>query len=82
MIDDRRGTDAVLELDDAGLDLGLLVLRVVVLRVLGDVAEVARLLDAIGDLTAAFRLEVLELCLELLQAFTGKDDVARHCGPF
>ena len=46
--------------------MGLLVLRRVVLGVLGDVAELARVADAIGDLSALVDPEKLDLRLELL----------------
>ena len=51
-VDDLRGAQAILELRDALLEHRLLVLGVVVLGVLGDVTELARFLDALGDLAA------------------------------
>ena len=63
---------------DAALEHRLLVLGVVVLGVLGDVAELPRLLDAFGDLAALLGGQQLEFVLELLQAFRGEDDVLRH----
>ncbi len=50
------------------LEHRLLVLRVVVLGVLGDVAELARLLDALGDLAALLGGQEVELRLELLES--------------
>jgi hypothetical protein len=49
-LDNGRHAQLLLQLRDTALDHRLLVLRVVVLRVLGDVSELARLLDALGDL--------------------------------
>src|SRR4051812_21069521 len=50
-VDDGGGAQLLLEGGDARLEHHLLVLRVVVLGVLGDVAELASLLDALGNLT-------------------------------
>src|SRR3712207_6318506 len=77
-VDDRRRAQALLDLGDPLLELSLLVLGVVVLGVLGDVPELASLLDALGDLAALGRLEVLELLLELLEPVGGEDDVFLH----
>ncbi len=60
-LDHRRHPQLLLQLRDAALDHRLLVLRVVVLGVLGDVSELARLLDAFGDLAALGRGQLLEL---------------------
>ena len=61
------------------LEQGLLVLGVVVLGVLADVAELARLTDALGHLFALDGREVGDLVLQLLEAFFGEDDfLARH----
>ena len=56
LLDDAGLAQALLELRDLRLEHRLLVLRVVVLGVLGDVAELARLRDARGHLAAARRL--------------------------
>ena len=77
-VDDLRGAQALLELGDPLLEHRLLVLGVVVLGVLRDVAELARLLDPLGHLAALLGLQLLELRLELLEAFGGEDDVLRH----
>jgi hypothetical protein len=77
-VDDLGRAQALLELGDLLLEHHLLVLRVVVLGVLRDVAELARLLDALGDLATAVRLQVVELALELLEAFGSEDDVLGH----
>ena len=57
LVDHLGAAELVLKLGDALLEHRLLVLGVVVLGVLGDVAELARLLDAIGDLAALVGLE-------------------------
>src|SRR5207342_176509 len=67
-IDDPGGAKLLLEPRDAMLEQRLLVLGVVVLGVLGDVAELARLADAVGDLATLGRLEFLDLLLQLLVA--------------
>ena len=59
---------------NAVLEHGLLVLGVVVLGVLGDVAELARLLDALGDLAPLHGREVLDLFLQLVVSFGGEND--------
>ena len=58
-----RAAQPLLELGDPLLEQRLLVLGVVVLGVLGDVAELARFLDALGDLAALGGREVLDLRL-------------------
>ena len=55
LVDDLGVREALLELGDAVLEHHLLVLRVVVLGVLGDLAELARSRDALGDLAALLR---------------------------
>ena len=78
-VDDRaRRASFSSSVGDARLEHRLLVLGVVVLGVLGDVAELACLLDALGDLAAAVGAQDLELVLELLEAFRGEDDVLGH----
>ena len=52
LVDDRGSAQALFELGDALLEQRLLVLGVVVLGILGDVAELARLLDPLGDLAS------------------------------
>src|SRR4051794_16920483 len=73
--DHARVAEPLLEGRDAVLEQRLLVFRVVVLGVFGDVAELARGLDAVGDLAALVVREVLDLLLQLLVAFRSKDDV-------
>ena len=63
---------------DPRLEHRLLVLGVVVLGVLGDVAELACLLDPLSDLAALLGGEEIELRLELLESLWGEDDVLRH----
>ena len=69
LVDDARPPQPFLELGDPLLEQGLLVLGVVVLGVLGDVAELARLLDPLGDLAALDRREMLDLRPQLLEPF-------------
>jgi hypothetical protein len=57
------------------LEHRLLVLRIVVLRVLGDIAELTGDADALGDMPAALDTERLELVLERLVALGGENDV-------
>ena len=61
----------LLELSDPLLEQRLLVLGVVVLGVLHDVAELARLLDPLGNLAPLRGGQVLELLAELLQTLLG-----------
>ena len=53
LVDDRGVLDERLERLDATLDEGLLVLGVLVLGVLGEVAVLLGVVDAVGDLRAA-----------------------------
>ena len=77
-VDHAGRPQLLLEPGDAVLEQRLLVLGVVVLGVLGDVAELARLADAVGHLAALVDLELLDLLLELLVAVWGEDDVLFH----
>ena len=61
--------------------MGLLVLRRVVLGVLGDVAELARLADAVRDLAALVDRQELDLRLELLEPLRGENDFLQGCCP-
>ena len=69
LVDHGRAAQPLLELGDPLLEQRLLVLGVVVLGVLGDVAELARLLDPLGDLAPFRGREVLDLLFELLEPF-------------
>ena len=69
----RGGLEQVLERADAGLLLALLVLGGVVAAVLLEVALFARGLDALGDLLAAGRREVLELGGEAVVGILGEE---------
>ena len=71
LVDHGRAPQPLLELRDPLLEHRLLVLGVVVLGVLGDVAELARLLDPLGDLAPLHGRQVLELLLELLEPLRG-----------
>ena len=73
--DHARREQPLLELGDLVLEHRLLVLRVVVLRVLGDIAELAGDADALGDLAALVaRAGTSISCLELLVALRCEDD--------
>ena len=69
---------ALLEGRDAVLEQHLLVLRVVVFRVLRDVAELTRDADAVGNLAALVVRQVLDLLLQLLVAFWSEDYVLQR----
>ena len=71
LVDHRGAAQPLLELGDPLLEHRLLVLGVVVLGVLRDVAELARLLDPLGDLAALVGGQVLELLAELLETLLG-----------
>src|SRR6266576_2021771 len=61
--------------------MGLLVLRRVVLGVLRDVSELARLPNAVRDLAALVGREVLDLLLELLVPLGRENDFLQNYGP-
>src|SRR4029079_5290572 len=71
----------LLEQGDPVLDQSLLVLRVVVLGVLGNVAELAGDTDALGDLPTLVGREVVDLLLQFLVTLFGEDDFLGHFGP-
>ena len=73
-LDHARVREALLELRDLVLEHRLLVLRIVVLGVLGDVAELARDTDAIGHLSALLGRESVDLHLQLLVALRREND--------
>src|SRR4051794_15422261 len=77
-VDDARGAELLLQAGDAALEQRLLVLGVVVLGVLGDVAELASGPDPVGDLTPLDRLELLDGRLQLFVPGLGEDDVFLH----
>ena len=70
LLDDHIVGQDVLHLRDAGVELTLLVLGLVVLTVLGQVAEGAGLLDLVGDLLLPDGLQIVELLLELCLLYT------------
>ena len=76
--DDARILEPLLERRDARLEMGLVVLRRVVLRVLGDVAELARDADAVRDLASPHGRQFFDLCLKLLVAVRREDDFLHH----
>ena len=65
--DDGVGKD-VLDLGDAAVELGLLVLGLVVFAVFGEVAEGARLLDLLGYFLLTRRLQIKKFLLQLFEA--------------
>ena len=78
LVDHRRRAEFLLQRRDPRLEHRLLVLGVVVLGVLRDVAELARLLDPGGDLAPAAGGQLIEFCLQVREAFRGEDDVLGH----
>ena len=72
-LDDLRVGQDLVDLCDALLDKRLLVLGVVVLGVLGNVAELAGDADALAELIALLGLEVMQLLFELCLALGGKN---------
>src|SRR3954454_18115490 len=81
LVEQRRRAQLLLELGDLLLEHRLLVLGVVVLRVLGDVAERPGLLDPLRHLFAASRGQVLDLGLQILESLLSEDDFLRHFNP-
>ena len=67
----------VLDLGDAAVELGLLVLGLVVFAVFGEVAEGARLLDLLGDFLFAGRLQIKKFLLQFLE--TERTDFKFFC---
>jgi hypothetical protein len=63
------------------LEHRLLVLRVVVLGVLGDVPELARRTDAVGDLPPPLGPQDVQLLLEGVVALGGENDVLQREPP-
>src|SRR5436190_9408051 len=81
LVDHLRVAETLLERRDPVLEQRLFVLRVVVLGVLGDIAELARDADSVGDLAPLLVGEVLDLLLELLVSLWSEDDFL-HNLPF
>ena len=73
--------EALLELRDAVLEHHLLVLRVVVLGVLRDLAELARSRDALRDLPAPRGPQHVELARQLLVALGSEDHILHKTPP-
>src|SRR4051795_2543038 len=78
---DARALQPLLEHRDTGLEMGLFVLRRVVLGVLGDVAELACLADAVRDLAPLVDGQIRDLLLELLEALRRENDFLQKCPP-
>jgi len=68
LVDDRRVLDHLLEGEDATLEEGLIVLRLLELGVLRVVAELHGRVDTLRDLLPLVVAQLLELGLELLQS--------------
>src|SRR5829696_10092163 len=79
--DHARVQEALLELRDLVLEHRLLVLGVVVLGVLGDVAELARDTDPVRDLAPLLGREQLDLLLQLLIALGRENDFLQLASP-
>jgi hypothetical protein len=77
-VDHLGARDPVLDLEDAALDVRLLVLGRVVLGVLGEVAVRARLGDLLHDLRTLDRLEALQLLLQPDETALGHRDAIAH----
>ena len=77
-IDDRGLRENLVDLGDTSLDHALLVFRIVIFGVLGNVAEFASDLDALANLGALLGFEVMQLLLKLLAALGSKDVIATH----
>ena len=77
--DHARVREALLELRDLVLEHRLLVLRVVVLCVLGDVSELPRDADAIGHLSALLGRERVDLHFQFLVALRRENDFLQLC---
>src|SRR3954463_4664544 len=82
LVDDGGRAQLVLELGDLLLEHCLLVLRIVVLGVLGDVPESPRLSDPLRHLLTASRAQVLDLRLQLIESLLCEDDFLRHSNPY
>ena len=78
LVDHRGAAELLLQVEDPLLEHRLLVLGVVVLGVLGDVAELAGLLDPLGDLAPPVGRENLDLFLQLLQTVFCDQRLASH----
>ena len=68
VVKDYRMCESLLDLCDTGLDKTLLVLCLIVLTVLGKVAEGTCQLYLLGNFGADYGFEIFKLCLELLNA--------------
>ena len=75
LVDELGVREALLELRDAVLEHHLLVLRVVVLGVLRDLAELTRRRDPLRDLPALRRPQHVELARQLLVALGSEDHI-------
>ena len=81
LVDDLGVREALLELRDAVLEHHLLVLRVVVLRVLRDLAELAGSRDALRYFPAPGRSQHVQLARQLLVALGSEDHILHKTPP-
>ena len=81
LLDDLGAVEPRAQRADAGLEQPLLVLRGVVLEVLGEIAELARLLDRRDDLLAARAFELGELLAERVGLLGGEPFALYHFEP-
>src|SRR5207244_5792443 len=75
LLDHAGGRNPLFELLAPSLEHRLLVLGVVILGVLGDVAELAGDLDPLGYLPTFLGRQVLDLALQVLVALFGEENV-------
>ena len=71
-VDDHSIGQDLLYLCDSSIQLGLLVLRVIILAVLGQVAVAAGNLDHFGNFFITIRFQISQLILQFLITFRGK----------
>lgn len=78
-IDDHRMLEDVLQLGDTGIQLSLLIFRLIVLAVFGQVTEAAGNLDLLGNLVCAGGLIVFQFLFQFLIARRAHAEFIRSC---
>jgi len=78
LFDDLRVFDLGFQFQDLPFVHRLFVARRVVFRVLAQISEPARHLDALGDFLSLFRLQVFEFFDRLVIPFLRHDEFFRH----